>query len=381
MTRSRRIPATRIRRVNESKTTRVFAQAQQMMRQGRKIINLAVGEPDFATPEPVIAATRAALEAGATRYGPVAGLPELRARIAAEFDGYGAANVLITNGAKQALYQLFQALCNPGDEVIVPKPCWVSFTEQIKLAGARPILVPTIGHQLDPDLLEQAVTRRSRAILINPPNNPTGAVYSAESLRSVAAIAERHGLLLIADEAYHQFCYDGHRHARLFDLAADRRRVITVRSFSKHYNMTGFRLGYVAADADIITALTKLQSHASGNVCTFAQHGALAALDMDQAIVQERAAALQHRRDIAYNYLASMANCVNAQGAFYLFPEVFHYIRRNETSEDVAMLLLEKTGVAVIPGEAFHGPGHIRISFAVSEMDLHKAFERIKAGL
>ena len=380
MSSMRETPAARIRRVEESQTTRIFTLAREMMRQGRKVINLAVGEPDFETPQPVIAATCAALEAGRTRYGPVAGLPELRARIAAEFEGYAADNVLVCNGAKQALYQLFQVLCNPADEVIVPAPCWVSFTEQIKLAGARPVLVPTCEHQLDLDSIRQAVTRRTRAILINSPNNPTGAVYSIQSLRAVASIAEHHGLFLISDEAYHQFCYDNHRHVPLFDLAADRRCVITVRSFSKHYNMTGFRLGFVAADVDIIAALAKLQSHASGNACSFAQYGALAALDMDQSIVRQRVAALQRRRDIAYGYLAAMSNCVNAQGAFYLFPEVNQYIRRTETSADVALLMLEKLGVAVVPGEAFHSPGHIRISFAAPEADLHKAFKRIKVG-
>lgn len=381
MTFYRGMPSTRVRSVNESKTTRVFTLAQEMKQQGRDIISLAVGEPEFATPEPIVAATRAALEAGATRYGPVAGLPELRARIADEFDGYSAGNILITNGAKQALFALFQALCNPRDEVIVPQPCWVSFTEQIKLSGARPVLVPTTDHQLRPDLIQKAVTRRTRAILINSPNNPTGAVYDAATQQAVVAIAEAYGIYLIADEAYHQFCYGDARHVRLFDLAADRRRLITVRSFSKHYNMTGFRIGYVAADTAVIAALTRLQSHASGNVCTFAQHGALAALNMDQAIVRQRVAMLQRRRDIAYEYIASMSNCRNASGAFYLFPEVFHYLRRNETSEDIAMLLLERAGVAVIPGEAFHGPGHVRISFAVAEEDLHMAFERIKTVL
>jgi aspartate aminotransferase len=164
-------------------------------------------------------------------------------------------------------------------------------------------------------------------------------------------------------------------------LAVDRRRVITVRSFSKRYSMTGYRIGYVAAEQKIIQALLTLQSHSTGNVCTFAQYGALAALDMDQDIVRQRKEALQRRRDLAYDYTSSLFNCINAEGAFYLFPEVYHYLRRNETSEDLAMLLLDKAGVAVVPGDAFHGPGHIRISFAASEEDLHQAFERIKTVL
>jgi aspartate aminotransferase len=367
--------------VKESKTTRVFALARQLRDQGKDIISLAVGEPDFETPRAVIRATRQALEAQATRYGPVPGIDTLRTHLSQGFRGYGPDNIIITNGAKQALYTLFQALCNPADEVILPQPCWVSFTEQIKMAGGCPVPVATAGHQIDPQTIEDAVTDKTRAILINTPNNPTGAVYTKRALAHVAAIAEKHDLYLISDEAYHVMTFDEHPHVGLFDVAGNQDRVITVRSFSKHYNMTGFRLGYVAAHPSIIQGMAKLQSHICGNVCTFAQHGGLAALEMDQSIVEQRRLVLEKRRDIAYELTRSLFDCLKPQGAFYLFPNITSHLKKSETSEDLAMRLLDKAGVAVVPGEAFGAAGHIRLSFGANEADLRAAFERIKKEL
>ncbi len=373
--------AKRIQAVGESKTTQVFSKARQLHQEGKQIISLAVGEPDFETPAPVIAATRQALADQQTRYGAVSGLEPLRSRLAEAFASYGQQNILVTNGAKQALFSIFQLLCNSGDEIIIPQPCWVSFTEQIKLAGGRPVPVGTIDHQLDPHAIRSALTPRTKAILVNSPNNPTGAVYSMDSLVAVAQMAEERNIYVISDEAYHAFVYDGRRHVPMLDAMANPRQVITVRSFSKHYNMTGFRLGYVAAHAEVIEALAKLQSHLCGNVCTFAQNGALAALEMDQTIVDRRRAELQRRRDLAFAYAAEMFDCVKPQGAFYLFADVSRQLRKGETSAELAMRLLHEAGVAVVPGEAFGGPGHIRISFGAAESELHAAFEKIKEVL
>lgn len=369
-----------IQTIAESKTAKVFNRANHLRQQGHDIISLAVGEPDFATPDPVIKATKEALTNGETRYAPVVGIDALRQKLADGFEHAAPENILISNGAKQALFSLFQVLCDPGTEVIVPAPCWVSFTEQIKLAGGSPVLVETPGHQLDPDLIEKAISQQTRAILINTPNNPTGAVYGADALSAVAGLAQKHGVYLIADEAYHVCCFD-RPHIPVRDISPDPRRVITVRSFSKHYNMTGFRIGYVAADPAIIEALTKLQGHVSGNVCTFAQYGALAALEMDQDIVDRRRSVLSQRRDLAFELVSDLFPCIKPQGAFYLFPNISQRLRTGQTSGDLAMALLEKTGVALVPGEAFHGPGHLRISFAVSEDKLYQAFERIRSIL
>lgn len=373
--------ARRVDEVAESKTTQVFSQAGQLRQQGKKIISLAVGEPDFETPAEVIAATQKALARQQTRYGTVAGLETLRSRLAEAFTFYGMQNILVSNGAKQALFSIFQLLCDPGDEIIVPQPCWVSFTEQIKMAGGRPVPVDTLDHQLDPQAIQSAVTPKTKAILVNSPNNPTGAVYTKDTLLGVAQIASEHNIYLISDEAYHAFVYDGRLHVPMAEVTTNPRQVITVRSFSKHYNMTGFRVGYVAAHQEVIQALTKLQSHLCGNVCTFAQHGAQAALEMDQSIIERRRLELQRRRDLAFAYAAEIFDCVKPQGAFYLFADVSRHLRKDETSAGLAMRLLNQAGVAVVPGEAFGGPGHIRISFGASEAELQAAFEKIKEVL
>ena len=368
----------RIQSVAQSGTTRMFELAARLRQQGRNIISLAVGEPDFETPQPIIEATQAALTDRATRYGPVAGLPELRRALADGMEGLGPENILITNGAKQGLYALFQVLCDPGSEIIVPRPCWVSFTEQIKLAGGTPVLVDTINHQLDLAAIEQSISPRTRAILINSPNNPTGAVYPKEALAAVVKLAQDHGLFIISDEAYHQIYFDDQAPVPMASLSRDSNQVITVRSFSKHYNMTGYRIGYVAANDTVIQALTKHQSHTTGNVCTFAQHGALAALTMDQAIVVRRREAIARCRDLAFHYVSERFPCEKPRGAFYLFPDVKEWLRPGESSADLALRILEEAGVALVPGDAFHGSGRLRFSFAVSENALHQAFEQLR---
>ena len=371
----------RIGTLSESKTNQVFALARQLRQQGKEIYSLAVGEPDFPTPEPIIAATQKALADQQTRYGVAAGLESLRSRLAAERPHLSPENILIANGAKQALFSIFQVLCNPGDEIILPQPCWVSFEEQIKLAGGRPVPVPTDNHQINPDTIKKAITTKTKAILINSPNNPTGAVYSADSLSEVARISQQHNIIIISDEAYHAYTYDGCVHIPMYPTIADLHHVIIVRSFSKQYNMTGFRVGYVVAHKSIIQALTRLQSHLCGNVCTFAQYGALAALNMDQTIVTQRQMEMQRRRDLAFSMAAKLFPCIRPQGAFYLFADITPYLTQFENGEELAMHLLNNAGVAVVPGEAFGGPGHIRISFGADESELRTAFKKIEEVL
>jgi aspartate aminotransferase len=360
-----------------SKTVAFTTLIQQLRRQGEKIIDLAVGEPQFDTPVAVIDATKNALDAQETRYGPVNGLPELRARLATRFSGYEAENILLTNGSKQALYMIFQAICDPADEVIVPVPYWVSFIEQIKLAGGKPVPVATKDHQLNCEAIERAVTPRTKAILINSPNNPSGAVYPMADLQKIARLAADHNLFIVADEAYEAFVYDGCKLASLFDIKAVRNRTIVTRSFSKSYSMTGFRIGYVAAHEQIITALSKIQSHLSGNVCTFAQYGALAALSLGRNLLSTRCSELQQRRDTAFQAVSKVFDCIKPQGAFYLFADVSAALKRNESSEALARRLLKQAGVAVVAGEAFGMTKHLRISFAVSKKNLKAGLQRI----
>jgi aspartate aminotransferase len=367
----------KIQSIAGSQTVAFTTLIQQYRQEGRKIIDLAVGEPQFDTPAPVINATKNALDAQKTRYSPVNGIAELRAQLATQFSGYDIDNILITNGSKQALFMIFHVICDPADEVIIPTPYWVSFIEQVKLAGGKPVPVATKDHQLNCEAIERAVTPRTKAILINSPNNPSGAVYPTADLQKIARMANDHNLFIVADEAYNAFVYDGNVHVSMFDIEPVRNRVIVTRSFSKSYNMTGFRIGYIAAPEQIITALSKIQSHLSGNVCTFAQYGALAALSLDGHLLSARHIELQQKRDMAFQYVSKLFDCIKPQGAFYLFPDVSAVLKNNETSEALARRILKQAGVAVVAGEAFGMSKHLRISFAVSEENLKNGLTQI----
>jgi aspartate aminotransferase len=360
-----------------SQTVAFTTVIQKLRAEGRQIIDLAVGEPQFDTPAPIIDATQNALAAQKTRYSAVKGLSDLRTQLAAQFTGCDIDNILITNGSKQALYMIFQVICDPADEVIIPVPFWVSFVEQVKLAGGRPVPVVTQRHQLDVDAIEQAVSPRTKAILINSPNNPSGAVYPMNDLQKIVRLAEDHDLFIVADEAYKEFVYDGSVYASIFDIAPARERLIVTRSFSKSYSMTGFRIGYVAAPGNIIAALSKMQSHLSGNVCTFAQYGALAALRLDHDLLADRQSKLQQKKDTAFVSVSRLFDCIQPQGAFYLFPDVSTALKNDDTSEALARRLLKEAGVAVVPGEAFGMARHLRISFAVSDENLKTGIKRI----
>jgi len=371
----------RIGQIEPSGTVHFTRLIQQLRSQGRDIIDLAVGEPPYDTSGKVIEATQQALAAGNTKYSPAAGLPELKSRLAQQFDGYDECNIIVSNGSKQCLYAIFQVICNPLDEVIIPRPYWVSFPEQVKLAGGRPVLVDTCDHQLDCEKIERAITPKTRAILVNSPNNPTGAVYPAEDLAALAKIALERDLYLISDEAYRLFVYDKVKSASLFDIEDIRHLLITTRSFSKNYAMTGFRVGYIAAPQEFIQAVAGLQSHMTGNVCTFAQHGALAALDMDARDLEGWRADMEHKRDYAYRRALELFDCVKPRGAFYLFPNVRHHLKGGLTSAAFAGRLLENSGVAVVPGEVFGMGGHIRISYAASQERLESGFKKIAEAL
>jgi aspartate aminotransferase len=345
------------------------------------VISLAIGEPTYDTPTPVIDATKQSLDRQETRYSDMAGLMGLRTALAGRFDGCGAENIVVFNGSKQALYAIFQSICDPGDQVIIPVPCWVSFAEQVKLAGGEPVFVATNDHQLDTEAIAAAITGKTRAILINSPNNPTGAVYPRLDLERVARLASEHDLTVIADEAYDFFVYDNLPRSSFYDLEMVRDRLILTRSFSKHYAMTGFRVGYAVAPPAMAAALVRLQSHVTGNVCTFAQHGAMAALDMDAGLLVRRRADLQRKRDLAFDQVSGLFPCIRPQGAFYLFPDISGHLHQGETSAGFAARILEKTGVAVVPGEDFGMDGHVRICFAAPDDQLLEAFKRIREVL
>jgi aspartate aminotransferase len=378
----------RVRNIEESKTTGLMDLVQQMQAAGTEVISFNAGEPDFNAPEPILKATIEALKAGKTKYSAVPGLPALRKAIAAKVHTENgiqaeAANILVANGSKQILYNVFQAICDPGDEVIIPSPYWVTFPEIVKLADGVPVFVETQNHQLDLAAIEAAITPRTCAILINSPNNPTGAVFPEADLRAVGQLALKHDLYVVSDEAYAGLTYDGTQHISMAALdPAFASRVITTQSFSKDYCMTGFRVGFLVADKALVKAINGLHSHLTGNVCTFAQYGALAALEMDPAIMASMQETFQRRLDLAYPLCTEIFPCVRPQGAFYLFPDVRAYLGERFADDDaLAEYLLKEAHVAVVPGSSFGAPGFLRISFSTSEDNIRAGFARIKQAL
>jgi len=381
--------SSRARSVAESQTLRLSNEAARLRAEGADIVSLLEGEPDLPVPEAVIRATEEALRAGRTKYSASAGLPELKAAISRKLkdeNGVTAApeNILVSNGAKQAVYEVLQALCEPGDEVLIPAPCWVTFPESVKLAGAAPVLVATgADHQLDLGALERAVTAKTRAIILNTPNNPTGAVYPEAALRAVAALAAKRDLAIIADEAYEALVYDGDRHVSVASLGAEAAaRTVTIQTFSKSFSMTGFRLGYLAGPADVVKAVGLLHGHVTGNACTFAQYGAIAALDLGHAHRASWRAAHQARRDLAFALSSTLFDCVKPRGGLFLFADARRYLgKRFKTSAELAEHFLYKAGVAVVPGSAFGREGFLRLSFSAPEAVLREGFARLERAL
>ncbi|MCR4294155.1 MAG: pyridoxal phosphate-dependent aminotransferase [Elusimicrobia bacterium] len=372
--------------VAESATLRLSAAASRLRAGGREILSLLEGEPDLPVPAAVREATRRALARGETRYGDAAGLPELRALIARKLkarNGVIAApeDILVTNGAKQALYDALQAICGPGDEVIIPSPYWVTFPESVRLAGAKPVFVATRAHRLDLDAVARAVTKRTRAIIINSPNNPTGALYPEAALRALARLAAKRDFLIVSDEAYEDFVYDGAAHLSVAALGAAK-RAITVQTFSKSFSMTGFRVGFMAAPPEIALAARRLHGHVTGNVCTFAQHGAIAALGLGRGELERRRAVFQKRRDLAFALASRAFDCVKPRGGLFVFADARRHLGGHmKNTEALAEHLLHKAGVSVVPGSACGMEGFLRLSFTSPEPVLREAFSRIEAAL
>jgi len=378
--------------IGESATLRVTRRAAELRACGVSVVDLGAGEPDFSSPAVAVEAARAALANGFTRYTPGSGLPELRAALAESHrrrhgSPWRAADSIITVGGKAALFQLALALFEDGQEVVLPAPCWVSFPEQIRFAGARPVTVPTSGQdgfRIHAGPLLAAVTDRTRAILLNSPCNPTGGTVSAEDLREIVGFAARRGVLVIADETYERFVYEG-AHASAASLAAEfPETVVLVGSFSKTYAMTGWRIGYLMGPAPIVGAVEAIQSHATSNPTSFAMKGALEALLHAEPEVEEMVAEYRARREMLVPLLNGIPGfcCRPPLGAFYAFPEVSACFRPGrEDSVALAEYLLEKAGVAVVPGAAFGAEKHLRLSFACSRATLAEGLERIAAAL
>lgn len=386
----------RIRQITPSQTLELNSKIARLRKEGKNIIALNSGEPDFNTPAPIIQAACQAMLDGKTKYTQTPGIPELREAIARKLlrenkVAYEADEILVSTGAKYALTNTFLTLCNPGDQVIIPTPCWVSYVEMVKLAGAVPVLIPVQeDNRLDLQALEAAITAKTRVILINSPNNPTGAVYTEESLRAVARLALDHDLMLVTDEVYEKLIYGDTAHVSMASFSPEiRERTITINAFSKAYAMTGWRLGYAAGPRSIIRGLSAIQGHTTSNATSFVQWAAIAALESCDREVEVMRQAFQERRDYLYGRVNALpgVRCPFPDGAFYLFPDVTDLFGRRaedrviEDASALADYLLDEAGVALVPGGAFEAPHAIRLTYSNSMDNLIEAMDRIEEAL
>ncbi|WP_353848860.1 pyridoxal phosphate-dependent aminotransferase [Arthrobacter sp.] len=391
----RRVSA-RIAAIAESATLAVDAKAKALKAAGRPVIGFGAGEPDFPTPDYIVeAAVAAARQPKFHRYSPAAGLPELKAAIAAKTlrdSGYAVepSQVVVTNGGKQAVYESFATLLDPGDEVIVPTPYWTTYPEAIRLAGGVPVEVfagPEQGYLVTVDQLEAAVTPRTKVLLFVSPSNPTGAVYSPEQTRAIGLWAAAKGLWVITDEIYEHLTYDGVPFTSIATAVPELGdRVVVLNGVAKTYAMTGWRVGWMIAPADVAKAATNMQSHATSNVANVSQMAALAAVSGPLTAVEEMKVAFDRRRKAMVSALNAIdgVECPTPHGAFYAYADVRGVLGRDiggirpATSAELAALILDKAEVAVVPGEAFGPSGYLRLSYALGDDDLATGVGRLQ---
>lgn len=388
----------RAQNITPAITIELSARISQLNAQGQDIIKLNIGEPDFPPPKNVSAAAIEAVEQNRAKYAPVPGIPELRRAICDKLErdnhiSCAPDQICVSAGAKQAIVNAVLAICDPGDEIILPTPCWVSYEEIVKLAGGVPVTVPCraeAGFALDLEAVRRAVTTRTKGIILCTPNNPTGAVYCEEDLRRLAELALESGLYIISDEIYEKLLYDGAVHCSIASISPEvQRRCITVNGFSKAYAIPGWRLGYSAAPPELAAGIRAIQGHMTSSANTLAQWAGVQALTGPQEALAEMRQEYETRRDFMFQSLQAMPGIrvQKPSGAFYLFPDVsacFGMRRggfRINNAKDLAGYLLEEGKIAVVFGEAFFRPGHLRLSYANSMDNLRRAMERMAGAL
>lgn len=379
--------AARVKQVTPSLTLAIDAKAKAMKRDGIDVCSFSAGEPDFDTPDHIKLAAVDALMAGKTRYGPAAGEPKLREAIAHKLQTdnqlcYSAENIIVTNGGKHSLYNLMMALIEAGDEVIIPAPFWVSYPEMVKLAEGTPVIVQTTaesGYKITPDQLRQAITPKTRLFILNSPSNPTGMVYTPEEVRAIAEVIVEHDILVVSDEIYEKLLYDGAQHLSIGAVSSEVfDRTIISSGFAKAYSMTGWRVGYLAAPLELLKAVSIIQGHSTSNVCTFAQYGAIAALEGSQDCVEQMRLAFADRRQVILNLVNAIPGltCVKPNGAFYIFINIS---KLGMSSLEFCDGLLNEQQVALIPGIAFGADDHIRLSYATDMTTIERGVDRLAA--
>jgi aspartate aminotransferase len=381
-----------------SPTLALDARAKALKASGRDIVNFGIGEPDFDTPLSIREAAVRAIGEGFTRYTPVDGIGELKEAICGKFKtdnglDYKPDQIVVSNGGKHSLFNIFLALFQPGDEVIVPTPAWVSYPPMLLLAGAQPVLVPTRaedGYTLNPEKMEAALTPRTRGLIINSPSNPTGMAYGPDRLKELAELAARHDLWVISDDIYEKIVFDGFQFNNIPMLRPDlAENTVIAHGFSKTYAMTGWRLGYMAGPARVARAVAKIQSQSTSNPCSISQKAGVAALTGPQDEVTSMAASFARRRELVLKLLADIPGltCPRPQGAFYVFPNVAAYLGKKNgaqtltTTDELAAYLLEAAGAAIVPGTGFGDDQTVRLSYAVSEADIERGLTRVKEAL
>ncbi|MES9685723.1 aspartate aminotransferase [Bacillus sp. AFS001701] len=383
--------AKRVSALTPSTTLAITAKAKEMKDQGIDVIGLGAGEPDFNTPVEIIEEAYSAMLKGQTKYTPSNGLPALRKTICDKLlkdQGltYSPGEVVVTNGAKHALYTLFQAILDPGHEVIIPTPYWVSYPEQVILAEGVPVFIEGYEHQqfkVTPEQIEAAITENTKAIIINSPSNPTGMIYDEQELKAIGEICLKHDILIVSDEIYEKLVYDGAKHVSIASLSPElKEQTIIINGVSKSHSMTGWRIGYAVGNKEIINAMTNLASHSTSNPTTMAQIATIKAYELGDGPVEEMRVAFEDRLNKTYERLITIPgfSCVKPNGAFYLFPNVTEAAKMAgyQNVDEFSTELLEKANVAVIPGSGFGSPDNIRLSYATSQVQLDKALERIE---
>ncbi|BAB76552.1 pyridoxal phosphate-dependent aminotransferase [Anabaena sp. FACHB-709] len=378
--------AARVSQVTPSITLAIAAKAKAMKAEGIDVCSFSAGEPDFDTPAHIKAAAAKALDEGKTKYGAAAGEPKLREAIARKLQkdnhlDYKPENVIVTNGGKHSLYNLIVALIDPGDEVIIPAPYWLSYPEMVTLVGGKSVIVPTdasTGYKITPEQLRKAITPKTKLFVLNSPSNPTGMVYTPEEIKALAQVVVDADIYVVSDEIYEKILYDGAQHISIGSLGKEIfNRTLISNGFAKAYSMTGWRLGYLAGPVDIIKAASSIQGHSTSNVCTFAQYGAIAALEDSQDCVEEMRQAFAKRRQVMLDRLNAIPGLSTAKpdGAFYLFPDIS---KTGLKSLEFCDALIEEHKVAVIPGIAFGADDNIRLSYATDLATIEKGLDRLE---
>ncbi|MYL42003.1 aminotransferase class I/II-fold pyridoxal phosphate-dependent enzyme [Virgibacillus salexigens] len=383
--------ANRVKTLTPSSTLAITAKAKELKQQGYDVIALGAGEPDFNTPSFILESAEKAMKEGMTKYTPSGGIVELKKAIVNKFKSdnqltYTTDQIIVTTGAKHALYTLFQVLLNDGDEVIVPAPYWVSYPEQVKLAGGKPVFIEAKEEnefKLTPKELEEAITEKTKAIIINSPSNPTGMMYSREELKQLGEVCLKHNVLIVSDEIYEKLIYSDDNHVSIAEVSDElKAQTVVINGVSKSHSMTGWRIGYAAGPSEIIKAMTSLASHSTSNPTSIAQYAALAAYSMNDEPVEKMKQVFAERLDMLYNLLIDIpgVTCVKPKGAFYLFPNVEEAAKSNgfTTVDDWVRALLEEEKVALVPGSGFGSPNNVRLSYATSTEALKEAAQRIK---